>query len=347
MVETIVLPQFGQTMEEGSILKFLVNEGDRVDKGDVVFEVETEKTTLEVESPAEGFVKKILVEAGQTIAVNTAVMVLGAKDEKVSDKLIDSLREEIERGLSEGRAGITGREEVDELDLAESVFGLGVKIPVSGAQTLAAEKALESKREIPCFYLNTSVDISRVLGLCNEANERTGVKVSIEDFVIWAVALGLVKFPIMTGQLTNGHICLAERVCVALVQETEGYPAAVVIEDAIDKSVEQIACCREELISNGSGEFSFDNLATASITISSMASGGVDLFVPVVIPGQCGILGVGRVKESCVPVEGDFIIRKSVNLALSVDHRIANGVEAAQFLDFVKSTLEDADSLVL
>jgi pyruvate dehydrogenase E2 component (dihydrolipoamide acetyltransferase) len=347
MAQAIVLPQFGQRMEEGTILRFAVNEGEKVKKGDVVFEIETEKTTLEVESSAEGFVKKILVEVGQIVPVNTAIMILGAKEEKVSDKLIDSLREDVERRLSEGRSGVSVGADVDELDLGESAYGLGVKIPVSGEQAFAAEKMLKSKREIPCFYLNTSVDVGRVLELCNAMGERTGVKVSIEDFIIRAVALGLLKFPIMTAGLSGEFIYFADKISVGLVVGTERDSVAVLIEDADDNSVAEIACCREALIASGSDEFSFDNLATACITVSSMGSGGVDLFVPVVVPGQCSILGMGRVKESCVPVGCDFIMRKSVNLSLSVDHRIANGAEAAQFLNFVKSTLEDADSLVL
>lgn len=347
MAEAIVLPQFGQSMERGTVVRFAVNEGGRVDKGEVIFEVETEKTTLEVESPTEGFVKKILVGVGQTIAVNTVVMVLGAKEEKVSDKLIYSLREDVKRGLSEGRAGVFVRADVAELGLSESAYGLGVKIPISEVQAIAAEKALESKREIPCFYLNTRVDIGRVLELCVMASERTGAEMCIEDFVIRAVALGLVQFPVMSGQLSGGFICLADKIGIGLVVGTERGPVGIVIEEASDKSVEEIACCRKELMADDSGEFSFGNLATACITVSSLGPGGVDLFVPVVIPGQCSVLGVGRVKKSCVPVEGDFIIRKSVNLALSVDHRVANGAEAAQFLDFVKRTIENTDSLVL
>jgi pyruvate dehydrogenase E2 component (dihydrolipoamide acetyltransferase) len=348
MAEAIVLPQFGQTMEEGTILRFDVNEGDRVNKGDVIFEVETEKTTLEVESSAEGFVKKILVKVGQIVPVNTAVMVLGDKEEKVSEELVKSLLDKVDGQAFRRETGDSVSAKAEQLCFSESAYGLGMKIPVSEAQAVAAERMLESKRGIPCFYLNTSVNVGRVLDLCAPPSERTGAEVSIEDFIIRAVALGLVQFPVMSGQLSGGgFICLADKICVGLVVGTERGPVAVVIEGAGDKSVVEIACCREELIANISDEFSFDNLAIACITVSSLGAGGVDLFVPVVIPGQCSILGVGGVKELCVPVDGDFVIRKSLNLALSVDHRIANGAEAAQFLGFVKRTLEDADSLVL
>lgn len=342
MAEAIVLPQLGHKMEEATVVSFAVSEGEHVSKGEVVFEVETEKTTLEVESPADGFVKKILVAAGQTIAINTTVMVLGDKDEEVSDKVISSLREGVVRGLpKEG-----GEADVEELDLAEFAYGLGVKIAVSGEQSLAAEKALESKREIPCFYLNTSVDVGRILELCGALNKKGGAEVCIEDFIVRAAAFGVQQYPVMSGQLSDGFICVADKVNVGLIMEAGNGPAGILVEGAAENSIEETAFCRSKLSAESNGKGLYDNLSRACITVSSMGEGGVDLFVPVVIPGQCSILGVGRVKDLCVPVDGDFVIRKSLNLTLSVDHRIANGAEAAQFLDFVKGLLEDADNLV-
>ena len=346
MAEAILLPQFGHKMEEATIVSFAVNEGEHVSKGDIVFEVETEKTTVEVESPVEGFVKKILVEIGQTIAVNTAVMVLGGREEKISDKVIDSLTEGVSRGPSGVGTGIAVGGDVEELDLTESVCGLGVKIPVSGAQSLAAEKALESKREIPCFYLNTSVDISRALELCATLSEKSGTEVCIEDLIVLVVALGVVQYPVMGGRLSEDFICLADKVNIGLIMETGTDSVGMVIEEAGERSVEDTARCRGELMAKSTGDRLYDNFADACITVSSIGQGGVDLFVPVVIPGQCSILGVGGIKELCVPVDGDFVIMKSLNLALSVDHRIANGADAAQFLAFVKGMLENADSLI-
>ena len=93
MARDIKLPQLGQTMEEGTVVSVLIKEGDEIRKGDVIFEIETDKATLEMESPAEGYVKKILVEQGQTIPVNTALVIVGDKDEQVPQSFIDALSE--------------------------------------------------------------------------------------------------------------------------------------------------------------------------------------------------------------------------------------------------------------
>jgi len=91
MAKEVRLPQLGQTMEEGTIVNCLVNVGDEVKKGDVIFEVETDKATLEMESPDDGFVKHVLVATDQTLLVGEPMLVLGDKDEDVPQSFIDSL----------------------------------------------------------------------------------------------------------------------------------------------------------------------------------------------------------------------------------------------------------------
>ena len=91
----VKLPQLGQTMEEGTIVNCLAKAGEEITKGQVIFEVETDKATLEMESPAAGCVKAVLVEAGQTIPVGEAVLVLGDKDEDFDQAYIDSFRRSV------------------------------------------------------------------------------------------------------------------------------------------------------------------------------------------------------------------------------------------------------------
>ena len=75
--------------------------------------------------------------------------------------------------------------------------------------------------------------------------------------------------------------------------------------------------------------------------MSNLGAFGIDNFIPIVVPGQCSILGVGRITDTCIPDNGGIAIRKLMNMTLSVDHKVANGAYAAQFLDFVRKQLED------
>ena len=92
MPKEVRLPQLGQTMEEGTIVGCMVKVGDEVKKGDVIFEIETDKATLEMESPAAGFVKHIIAEVDQTLLVGEVLLVLGEKDEEVPQSFVDSLK---------------------------------------------------------------------------------------------------------------------------------------------------------------------------------------------------------------------------------------------------------------
>jgi pyruvate dehydrogenase E2 component (dihydrolipoamide acetyltransferase) len=91
MAKDIRLPKLGQTMEEGTVVRCLVNVGDQVKRDQVIFEIETDKATMEMESPVDGFVKNILVNVGQTLPVNDPMMIIGEKDEQVSQSFIETL----------------------------------------------------------------------------------------------------------------------------------------------------------------------------------------------------------------------------------------------------------------
>ena len=408
MAREVRLPKLGQTMEEGTIVTALIKEGEKVGKGDVIFEVETDKATFEMESPAEGFVKKILVQTGQTVPVNTAILILGDKDEQVDQSFIDSLKTTaVATPQAESSAGPTpdiaaeksvlpqiveptktaeisasprakalarqlgvdlstvspapGAGRIVEADVKkvaaagiaapEPAYKLGQKVTPSRLQKITGRKMLQSKREIPCFYLNTKADVTEMVKLRAKMNKsqsrQDSAKISFNDFIIRAVALGLRQFPIMTGQLAGDFIQLADRIHIGLAIAVEEGLVALVVKDADKKTVPQIAAYSKDLIARAkANKLSPNDLEGGCITVSNLGGFGIDSFIPIVVPGQCSILGIGRITDTCVPLDGNIIVRKLMNLTLSVDHKIANGAEAAQFLDFVKKTLENVAGMV-
>ena len=109
--------------------------------------------------------------------------------------------------------------------------------------------------------------------------------------------------------------------------------------------VKQIADQSKALIEKAkTNKLAPDDLEGGCITISNLGSYAIDSFIPIVVPGQCSILGIGQISDVCMPENGNFIIRKLMNMTLSVDHKIANGAYAAQFLDLVKKILEDVSN---
>lgn len=409
MAKEVRLPQLGQTMEEGTVVNCLVKVGDEVKKGDVIFEIETDKATLEMESPAEGFVKHILVQVDETLPVGAPMLVLGAKDEDVPQSFVDALKggapaapeaaptaatapaaapaPEPEPAKPAGRVMASPRAKklasdlgvdinavkgtgpggkITEQDVQDAAGGkpaqvaapaasapatetkLGATVPLNRLQKITGERMLKSKREIPCFYLTVKADMTDLVELRTKANQAGDVKVAYNDFIIKAVATGLEKYPIMTGQLDGETIKLADSIGVGLAISVPDGLVAPILKDVNKKDVRQIARDSQALIERARGnKLAPTDIEGGCITVSNLGAFGIDNFIPIVVPGQCSILGVGRITDTCVPDNGNIMVRKLMNMTLSVDHKVANGAYAAQFLDFVRKLLEDTSTFGL
>ncbi|GAF83462.1 unnamed protein product, partial [marine sediment metagenome] len=304
MAKEVRLPQLGQTMEEGTIISCTVNVGDEVKKGDVIFEIETDKATLEMESPADGFVKHVLAETDQTLPVGEPLMILGDKSEQVPQSFIDSLKattapapvsaapvpaeapaqaaaavtepakppgkvkaspraKKLAKDLGVDLSAVTGTGpagKITEQDVKDAAAKPsqqltaadeakpGATIRVNKLQKITAQKMLQSKREIPCYYLNVRADVTELVDLRAKLNETGDVKVSYNDFIIRAVATGVEKFPLMSGQLAGDAIKLAETINVGLAVSTPRGLIVPVVKDANKKDVKQIAAETQALI---------------------------------------------------------------------------------------------------
>jgi pyruvate dehydrogenase E2 component (dihydrolipoamide acetyltransferase) len=395
--------------------------GDRVNKGDVIFEIETDKATLEMESPSEGFVKRILVENDQTLLIGEPMMILGDEDEEVAEggapasggdksapaaeaapssavpaaesqtaqaapapespkprgRIMASPRakkaaKELGVDLSTLRGtGPAGKiTEVDVKNAAGTRPGtapapepaaepaavppprpapspateanLGSTVSLNRLQRITAERMLKSKQEIPCFYLTVKVDMTDLVAHRAKVNEAGGTKVAFNDFILKAVATGLEKFPLMTGQLAGDAIKLADAIHIGLAISVPDGLVAPLVKDVNTKNVRAVAQASQALIERArSNKLDLSDLEGGCITVSNLGGFGIDSFIPIVVPGQCSILGIGQITDTCVPDNGNILIRKLMNMTLSVDHKVANGAYAAQFLDLVKKMLED------
>jgi pyruvate dehydrogenase E2 component (dihydrolipoamide acetyltransferase) len=405
MAKEVRLPQLGQTMEEGTIVNCLVKVGDEVKKGDVIFEIETDKATLEMESPADGFVKHILVKTDETLPIGEPLLVLGEKDEDVPQSFVDSLKggaatapdavqeapaskaapaaepakteptkpagkimaspraKKIAADLGIDLSTVTGTgpggkiteddiKAAADVKLAPTVrakvsqedIKLGQILPLNRLQKITAERMLKSKREIPCFYLTVRADVTKLVELRNKMNQDGGIKISYNDFIIKAVATGLEDYPIMTGQLEGESIKLAETINIGLAISVPDGLVAPILKDVNKKDVKQIASDSQALIEKArNNKLAPTDLEGGCITVSNLGAFGIDNFIPIVVPGQCSILGIGQIADTCVPDNGNILVRKLMNMTLSVDHKVANGAYAARFLDFVRKQLENAD----
>lgn len=354
MAKEVRLPQLDEAMEEGAILSCLVKAGQCVKKGDSIFEIETDKVTLELESPEDGFVKAITVKEGQTVHVGDLLLILGGKNEEINiDSVIGKNKKpgKTAAPADEAPAGF-GDEKITQADLSTAAdsqadYKLGQKVPLSRLARITAQRMIRSKHDIPCFYLNMTVDVTRLTEYQQDLNKTGKTKITIDDFLIRAISVGFEHWPVMTGRLEAESIVFADSVGIGITVAVKAGSLEPVIKDADKKNLVQIAECRSRLVERTiAGKLTPDDLEGGCITVCNLGPLGIDSVTPVVVPGQCSILGVGRIADGCVPGEDDIVTSgKLMKMTLAVDHRIVNGSEAAQFLGVVGTLLEEPEKL--
>jgi len=399
-VKPVMLEKMGQTMEEGTIVKALVKVGGQVKRGDVLFEIETDKATMEMESTVEGFVKFIAAKEGDVLPVGSLLMVVAGEKDEIPAGYIDSLMGSAPAAIAEAgahavspahspagkpamkaggkvfaspKARMLARKKGVDLaaikgsgpggrivaaDVERTGAGikavpaaapvgqlkLGSRVPLTKLQKITGQRMVQSKREIPCFYLQVRADVTDLVEL-REQLKKQGQTIAYNDFIIKALALSLEKFPIMTGQFTDDFIVLADSINIGLAISVPDGLVAPIVKNCQKKDVGAIAADSKMLIDKArNNKLTLEDFEGGCTTVSSLGAFGIESFIPIVVPGQCSILGVGQISDALVPVRSDILRRKLMAMVLSVDHRITNGAYAAQFLDHFRKLLEDTNT---
>lgn len=391
MLQKIIMPNLGGTMEEGIIIDWIVKEGETVKKGDPIMEVETDKANLEVESLVEGIVLKIIFQEGQTVPVGDVIGYAGNKGDFLPDETaqtfkrkqqaeaneLSSAKSEIDIRLpvsNKGRKGaspravelasrlgidiikvtgsggrITSKDVQKFHDSTKTQLGKAAErklVPINRLRKLTAEKMLISRQTIPCFDLTIEVRMDQLMNLLKKYKSNSKKQLSVHDVLIKASATALSEYPIMSGQWTKDGILMAENIGIGLAIALDDGLVAPVVKGVNSISLMEIAEKTENLITKArTGELKPDDLSGACITISNLGMFGIEVFSPIVIPGQSSIIGAGKIKETLIIDNGKVKPVKTMNLTLSVDHRLTDGVYAARFLGAIKEGLENPEQL--
>lgn len=394
MVTEVIMPKLGQTMEEGVIEKWVKKEGDRVESGDILLEITTDKATLEVESYASGILRRILVQEGETVPITQVIALIAESDEELPDispKLELDRKQEAATVKKDPEASKEGSDSVPcprpggrlkasplakklaqekGVDLAE-VTGTGpggritkedvLKIvdsgklkvesekkniePLSPMRKAIAELMSESKRTIPHYYLTIEVDmtasVQRRKELLPEIEKKTGIRLSFNHILIQAVARSLKEFPGLTSRWEEGGIVTEEKVNVGIAVSLDEGLIVPVLREADKKGLEETVLETESLVSRArEKKLKAEEYYGAALTISNLGMLGIENFIPIIIPPQSAILGVGAIVKKPAVIEERLEIRHLMKLTLSVDHRVVDGAGAAQFLQKLKEILE-------
>jgi pyruvate dehydrogenase E2 component (dihydrolipoamide acetyltransferase) len=206
---------------------------------------------------------------------------------------------------------------------------------------------LQSKRSKPCFYVRSRADVTDLMGMRHKLKKTTGITITTNAFYARALALAVLKYPLTIGRLEGNSIRIADAVNIGFAVDAPQGLVVPVIKDADKKTLAEIAHLEELLIEKArNNKLTLEEIEGETIAISNLGAYDIESFIGIVPPPASTILAVGNVIRTVVPYDGRPAVRKMVSLTLAADHRIIDGVYAAQFLNFIKEQLENPRQLI-
>jgi pyruvate dehydrogenase E2 component (dihydrolipoamide acetyltransferase) len=220
-------------------------------------------------------------------------------------------------------------------------------VPLSSMRKLIAQRMAEVKPGVPHFYLSIDIDMEAVLAMREEA-KAAELKVSVNDFIVKAAGLALHKVPKVNVSLQGDRILQFHTGDVGIAVAIEDGLITPVIRDADGKSLSVIAAEAKELADRARRKaLKPEEYTGGSVTVSNLGMYGVDSFIAVINPPQASILAVGAVADRVVARNGQAVVRKTMSMTFSGDHRVVDGALGAQYLQEVKALLEHPIRLLL
>jgi pyruvate dehydrogenase E2 component (dihydrolipoamide acetyltransferase) len=330
----IVIPAAGIAMEEALVVKWLKEPGDVIAVDDVVVEIETDKATMEIVSPAAGTLGEHLFEPGAIVPVGTAVAHVLVEGEDAPPVAADAVALAEPVAPAATSPAETAASERAPHRLSPRARRLAAEreqqpaVPSTGAdgrfRELIAAKVSESWREIPHFTVSREVDAE-----------------PMQTFLAQVRAEGLDPSPTFTDLLLRAlavalrEVGAPEPVDVGLAVATPQGVVIPVVRDVLGRPIGELARARLDAVERGrAGKLAQDDLtATPQSTLSNLGSFGIDRFTGIVAVGQTSLLTVGRTMPRVVGGEnGSISVRAMFDATLNADHRTVDGAEAARLL---------------
>jgi len=379
---TVTMPKMGMTMQEGTITRWLKRQGDTVRQGEPLFEVQTDKVNMEVESPGSGVLLQVLAGAGETVPVNQPVAVIGEPGEvpgqapgvevppaesgapgrtratPIARRLARESGLPLSAVTGSGPGGRVTRRDVEAaISAATDVrpahppersgapASLPKSTPLAGIRKVVAERMAYSARTAPHVTLTTEAVVTGLVSLREqllpEMERRHGLRPSFTDFLVLLVSRVLRENPAVNATLADGVITILDQVNVGVAVAVENGLVVPVVKEADRLSLAGISRTVRDLAAAArSGALKPDDYSGGTFTVSNLGTYGIDAFTPIINPPESAILGVGRIVEKPVAESGQVVIRPTMWLSLSFDHRVLDGAPAARFLSRIRELVE-------
>ncbi|MDQ0161417.1 2-oxoisovalerate dehydrogenase E2 component (dihydrolipoyl transacylase) [Bacillus alveayuensis] len=419
-IEEMKMPQLGESVTEGTISKWLVNVGDKVNKYDPLAEVMTDKVNAEVLSSFTGVITELTANEGDTLAVGEVICKIEveggkapevkeekeekdtteAKSEAIGAKQDDApqkkryspavlrlaqehdidlekvngtgaggriTRKDLMKLIENGNIPKKGEEKRKEVTVQEEqpkaaqmpvsqkeqpspsvpTMPRDVEIPVSGVRRAIAQNMLRSKHEVPHAWTMIEVDVTNLVEYRNaikdEFKKKEGFNLTFFAFFVKAAAQALKEFPQINSMWAGDKIIQKKDINISIAVATEDALYVPVIKHADEKSIKGIAREINDLAHKvRSGKLTSEDMQGGTFTVNNTGSFGSVQSMGIINYPQAAILQVESiVKRPVVMDNGMIAVRDMVNLCMSLDHRVLDGLICGRFLQRIKEILEN------
>jgi pyruvate dehydrogenase E2 component (dihydrolipoamide acetyltransferase) len=334
------LPDLGEGVREGEIARWLVEVGQTVAEDDPLVEIQTDKTTVEIPSPAAGLVSQILVEEGQLVPVGTPLVLIGSDAVASEPRKVQAtpgvrrLAEEL--GVDLQRIAGTGPEgriiEEDVRGAAPAREGER-REPLRGVRRQIAEHLTRAHKEVPAVTVVEECDFTAL-------DEARGDR-SYVAYLVQALVAGLREFPELNATLSGHEIVYWERYDIGVAVQTDEGLLVPVLRGADELSLDEIEAELGRLAQGArEGTLKPEELRGSTFSVTSAGRLGGIFATPLVNHPEVGILGLHRISERPAVVDGQVMVRRIGWLSCTFDHRVVDGARASEFLLGVIGRLE-------
>ena len=325
MAEPILMPKLGQTVTEGTIVTWRKQVGDTIQKGDILFDVETDKAIAEAECFHDGTLLKIVVQEGETVAVSDPVAYVGEAGEEMSGAPAEDKKPDVAKK--------------EDIPLPTEVVVTAK--PLSKMRRIIAERLTKSYTSTPHFFVTVSADMTDLLAYRKTLKDQ-GKAYTVTDFILKAVILSLVEFPAVNSVSDGQTVTLYDDINLGIAVGLEDGLVVPVVRKADSLDLQALHDAASVVVTQArDGKLQPDDMIGSSFTVSNMGMLGVESFTAIINPGEAAILAVSSTQEQAVVIDGGIKIRAMMKMTLSSDHRIVDGTLAAKFMNAVKAKLED------
>lgn len=375
MATDIVMPQLGESIAEGTVVKWLVPKGGRIEKDQPLLEVETDKVALEIPSPATGQLVEVLVQAGETVPVGRLLARLdgGAAagtgvinrvggvvvrqtepipgGEEYFSPAVRQLAKEygvdVHQLTGTGEGGrVTKKDVLAFVDKRGKPAGVTREtadnpresdevLPLTPMRKTVAERMVKSKQISPHVATFFEVDCSEIVRF------REGRSLTYLPFVISSVCRALREFPIMNSSWNDSGIVLKKDIHMGIAVALDEGLLVPVIQQADRKGLLQLSQEVADLAERARNKrLAPEEVQSGTFTITNHGGFGSLFSTPIINQPQIAILGVGAVQKRAVVIHDAIAIRPMCYLSLSFDHRVIDGATADRFMATIKRDLE-------